>query len=77
MSVGAGSFDCDRRLSGTYSHPPGSSSRSRLLAERAAEHRLFRAAVPAAAERPEWVHTAALGLLLWLVSELLHTHRLL
>lgn len=64
MPVGAGGFGFARRLSGSYLHPPGRRPRSRLLAERAAERGLLRAAVPAAAARPQRLHTAALGLLL-------------
>ncbi len=75
VSVGAGSLGFARRLARSHRHPPGRGPRPRLLAERAAEHRLLWAAVPAPAERPQRVHTAALGLLLRSASHSPHTHR--
>lgn len=64
MPVGAGGLGVARRRSGPDRHPPGRRPRPRLLAVRAAEHRLLRAAGHAPAEGPQRVHAAALGLLL-------------
>lgn len=69
VSAGARGLSVARRLSGSHRHPPGCRARTRLLAERASEHRLLRVALSAPTKRPRRVHTSALGLLLRLVTE--------
>lgn len=70
---GAGSLCLAGRLQGSHLNPPGCSLRPRILACGAAEHRLFWIVLPAPAERPQRIHTAALGLSLWYRACLLYS----